>query len=226
MKSVLKIVISKIIAIASLIYAPSKHINGMALNISTTISTISHLTKEKFSCVCGIDYVFLHCFKTLIYNEHLRMLKKILSISGKPGLYKLVSTSKTITLVESLIDKKRIPTYSQEKIVSLGEIAIYTTEDEIPLKEVFTKIKEKENGEKIADENKSNNNKLFSYFETILPTYDKEKVYASDIKKIVNWYNLLIENNIDFEAEEPLLDSDDDKKDESTEEPTEKNTEE
>lgn len=130
------------------------------------------------------------------------MLKKILSISGKPGLYKLVSTSKTITLVESLSDKKRMPIYSQEKIVSLGEIAIYTSEDEIPLKDVFVKIKENESGGKIGDENKSDNSKLFSYFETILPTYDKEKVYASDIKKIVNWYNLLIENDIDFEVEE------------------------
>lgn len=145
------------------------------------------------------------------------MLKKILSISGKPGLYKLVSTTKTITLVESLIDKKRIPTYSQDKIVSLGEIAIYTTEDEIPLKDVFAKIKENENGGKIAEENKSNNNKLFSYFETVLPTYDKEKVYASDIKKIVNWYNLLIENNIDFEEEEPIEGSEADKEDEATE---------
>ncbi len=145
------------------------------------------------------------------------MLKKILSISGKPGLYKLVSTTKTITLVESLIDKKRIPTYSQDKIVSLGEIAIYTTEDEIPLRDVFAKIKEKENGGKIADEHKSSNNKLFSYFETVLPTYDKEKVYASDIKKIVNWYNLLIENNIDFEVEEPIEGSEADNKDESTE---------
>ena len=145
------------------------------------------------------------------------MLKKILSISGKPGLYKLVSTTKTITLVESLIDKKRIPTYSQDKIVSLGEIAIYTTEDEIPLKDVFAKIKENEKGEKIADEHKSSNSKLFSYFETVLPTYDKEKVYASDIKKIVNWYNLLIENNIDFEVEEPIEGSEADNKDESTE---------
>ena len=145
------------------------------------------------------------------------MLKKILSISGRPGLYKLVSTNKTITLVESLIDNKRIPTYSQDKIVSLGEIAIYTTEDEIPLKDVFSKIKENENGEKIANEHKSSNNKLFSYFETVLPTYDKEKVYASDIKKIVNWYNLLIENNIDFEVEEPIEGSEADKKDESSE---------
>lgn len=150
------------------------------------------------------------------------MLKKILSIAGKPGLYKLVSTSKTLTLVESLIDKKRIPIYPQEKIVSLGEIAIYTMEDEIPLKDVFTKIKESEDGGKIADEHKSNNKKLFSFFETVLPTYDKEKVYASDIKKIVNWYNLLIENNIDFEVEEPIEGSDADKDEENAEESTEK----
>ena len=130
------------------------------------------------------------------------MLKKILSISGKPGLYKLVSTSKTITLVESLIDQKRLPIYPQEKIVSLGEIAIYTSDDEVPLKDVFAKMKENENGEKISDDNKSNNAKLFSYFETVLPTYDKEKVYASDVKKIINWYNLLIENDIDITAEE------------------------
>ena len=145
------------------------------------------------------------------------MLKKILSISGKPGLYKLVSTSKTITLVESLIDKKRLPIYPQEKIVSLGEIAIYTSTDEIPLKDVFVKIKEAENGEKIADEHKSSNKNLFSYFETVLPEYDRDKVYASDIKKIVNWYNLLIDNNLDFEVEEPL---DTDKKDEETNEDT------
>ena len=138
------------------------------------------------------------------------MLKKILSVSGKPGLYKLVSTSKTITLVESLIDGKRFPIYTHEKIVSLGEIAIYTSEDEIPLKDVLVKIRENENGGKISDDKKSSSKELFSYFETILPTYDKEKVYASDIKKIVNWYNLLIDNDIDFETEEKATSEDDD----------------
>ena len=138
------------------------------------------------------------------------MLKKILSVSGKPGLYKLVSTSKTITLVESLIDGKRFPIYTHEKIVSLGEIAIYTSEDEIPLKDVLVKIRENENGGKISDDKKSSNKELFSYFETILPTYDKEKVYASDIKKIVNWYNLLIDNDIDFETEGKATSEDDD----------------
>ncbi len=144
------------------------------------------------------------------------MLKKILSVSGKPGLYKLVSTSKTITLVESLIDGKRFPIYTHEKIVSLGEIAIYTSEDEIPLKDVLVKIKENENGGKISDYKKSSNKELFSYFETILPTYDKEKVYASDIKKIVNWYNLLIDNDIDFETEEKAASDDDASKQEET----------
>ena len=144
------------------------------------------------------------------------MLKKILSVSGKPGLYKLVSTSKTITLVESLIDGKRFPIYTHEKIVSLGEIAIYTSEDEIPLKDVLVKIRENENGGKISDDKKSSNKELFSYFETILPTYDKEKVYASDIKKIVNWYNLLIDNDIDFETEEKATSDDDASKQEET----------
>ena len=144
------------------------------------------------------------------------MLKKILSISGKPGLYKLVSTSKTITLVESLIDEKRLPIYPQEKIVSLGEIAIYTSEEEVPLKDVFMKIKEKENGGKISDDKKSGNKELFAYFETILPTYDKEKVYASDVKKIISWYNLLIENNIDFETEETDAKNENDTETEAT----------
>lgn len=143
------------------------------------------------------------------------MLKKILSVSGKPGLYKLVSTSKTITLVESLIDGKRFPIHSQEKIVSLGEIAIYTTDDEIPLRDVFVMIKEKEEAGKISEDKKNSNSALFSYFETILPNYDREKVYASDVKKIVNWYNLLIENNIDFETDENKEDKTDDEEETS-----------
>ena len=79
-------------------------------------------------------------------------------------------------------------------------------------------IKETENGGKIADEHKSSNKNLFSYFETVLPEYDRDKVYASDIKKIVNWYNLLIDNNLDFEVEEPLDTLDADKKDEESKE--------
>lgn len=154
------------------------------------------------------------------------MLKKILSISGKSGLFKLVSTSKTITLVESLIDGKRLPIYPQEKIVSLGEIAIYTSEEEVPLKDVFVKIKEMEDGGKISDDKKSSNADLFAYFGTVLPTFDKEKVYASDIKKIVNWYNLLIENEIDFETEENKLDAEESAAEEKETETTTEESEE
>ncbi len=131
------------------------------------------------------------------------MLTKILSVSGKPGLYKLISTSKNLNIVESLLDGKRIPVYLTEKVVALSDVSIYTTEEDMPLREVFQKIKEKENGEKTVLGSKSSNGEVFRYFEEILPNYDTEKVYASDIKKILNWYNILINSGIDFNQEEP-----------------------
>lgn len=130
------------------------------------------------------------------------MLTKILSVSGKPGLYKLISTSKNLNVVESLLDGKRFPVYMTEKVIALSDVSIYTTEDDIPLYKVFQKIKEKENGEKAALGSKSSNKEVFAYFEEVLPNYDTDKVYASDIKKLLSWYNILIENNIDFEPEE------------------------
>lgn len=129
------------------------------------------------------------------------MLNKILSVSGKPGLYKLISTSKNLNVVESLLDGKRIPVYISEKLVALSDVSIYTDENDVPLRDVFKKMKENEGGNKVALLSKSSNKDFFNYFETILPDYDKERVYASDIKKIINWYNLLIDNNIDFEIE-------------------------
>ncbi len=131
------------------------------------------------------------------------MLTKILSVSGKPGLYKLISTSKNLNIVESLLDGKRIPVYLTEKVVALDDVSIYTTGQDMPLREVFRKIKEKENGEKSVLGSKSSNGEVFRYFEEILPNYDTEKVYASDIKKILNWYNILINSGIDFEQVEP-----------------------
>lgn len=129
------------------------------------------------------------------------MLTKILSVSGKPGLYKLISTSKNLNVVESLADGKRIPVYLSEKAVALSDVSIYTEENDVPLKEVFVKIKEKENGKKVTLDAKAQNKDLFAYFAEVLPTYDREKVYASDIKKLINWYNILIDHNIDFETE-------------------------
>lgn len=127
------------------------------------------------------------------------MLTKILSISEKPGLYRLVSTGKNLNIVESLIDGKRIPIYLTEKVIALSDVSIYTTESDVPLREVLSKIKEKENGEKASISKKSSSKEIFAFFEEVLPTYDKDKVYASDVKKIISWYNALIEANIDFE---------------------------
>ncbi len=121
------------------------------------------------------------------------MLKKILSISGKPGLYELVSQGKNMLIVENLKEKKRMPAYSHEKIISLADIAIFTDEDEVPLKKVLNSIKEKENGVKSSLDPKSDNKKLREYFATVLPNFDRERVYPTDIKKIVSWYNILIE---------------------------------
>jgi hypothetical protein len=118
-------------------------------------------------------------------------LKKILAISGKPGLYVLVAQTKSGALVESLIDKKRIPAFATDRISSLEEISIFTTDEETPLKEVFKTIYQKENGGACPIDSKTDNNKLKSYFAEVLPDYDAERVYVSDMKKVFNWYNLL-----------------------------------
>jgi hypothetical protein len=131
------------------------------------------------------------------------MLKKILSISGKSGLFKLISQGKNMIIVESLIDKKRTPSYSHEKVVSLGDIAIFTEDEEVPLREVFDKIKTKENGSVVSVDPKSDAKLLQTYFAEVLPDFDRERVFPSDIKKVIIWYNLLINNGItDFKEEE------------------------
>lgn len=131
------------------------------------------------------------------------MLKEILSITGKPGLYKLISQGKNMIIVESLIDKKRVPCYAHEKVVGLGDIAIFTNNGEVSLGEVFEKIKNKEAVSIASVDPKSEPIILQKYFEEILPDFDKERVFPSDIKKIVSWYNLLIKNEItDFVEKE------------------------
>jgi len=131
------------------------------------------------------------------------MLKTILSISGKPGLYKLVSRGKNMLIVESLADKKRFPAYGNEKIVSLGDIAIYTEEDDVPLSEVLTAMKKKENGAVVAlDLKKVSTDNLFAYLAEILPDFDRDRVHASDVKKLISWYNILVNSGMtDFEEE-------------------------
>jgi len=122
-------------------------------------------------------------------------LEKILSISGKPGLYQLKAQTRSGFVAESLADGKKIAVNLRHNVSMLSEIAIYTTSDEIPLPEVFEKIFEKENGEKSMD-HKESKGKLESYFAEILPEYDQDRVYSRDIKKIFQWYNLLIDNGI------------------------------
>lgn len=130
------------------------------------------------------------------------MLKTILSISGKPGLYKLVSQAKNMLIVESITpEKRRMPAYGNEKITSLADIAMYTNDSEKPLWEVLTSIKEKENGAVASiDPKKAGTAELGNYFAEILPDYDRERVYMADIKKLISWYNILVTNGItDFE---------------------------
>lgn len=128
-------------------------------------------------------------------------LKDILSISGKPGLYKFVSQAKNGIIVESISDNKRIPAYAADKVSALDDIAIFTATGEIKLSEVFDKIWEKENGDKAID-HKVDPAELKTYFEEILPDYDKDRVYVSDIKKVFNWYNLLNEHEMLIPSED------------------------
>lgn len=128
-------------------------------------------------------------------------LDKILSIGGKPGLYKLLTQTRTGFVGESLLDGKRVSVGLRNNVSVLSEIAIYTLEEEIPLREVFQKIKAKENGGKTAVHHKDDKLKLEEYFFEVLPNYDEDRVYTSDIKKIVQWYNILHDNGIvDFTA--------------------------
>jgi len=123
-------------------------------------------------------------------------LDKILSIGGKPGLYKLLTQTRTGFVVESLLDGKRITVSMRNNVSILSEIAIYTLEEEVPLKEVFQKISDKESGKKTAISHKAEKIQLEEYFFEILPNYDEDRVYAGDIKKIIRWYNILVDNKI------------------------------
>jgi len=130
-------------------------------------------------------------------------LEKILSVAGKPGLYKLITQTRTRFVAESLLDGKRITVSLRSSVSVLSEIAIYTLEEEVPLRDVFKKIQEKENGGKTSIGHKEEKIKLEEYFFEVLPNYDEDRVYVSDIKKVIQWYNILVDNDItDFSSEE------------------------
>ena len=130
------------------------------------------------------------------------MLKRILSISGRPGLFRLVSQGKNMLIVESLQNAKRPPAYAHDKVVSLGDIAIYSNDEDTPLSQVFEMIKEKNNGESV-DVNKMDGSELRAFFKEVMPDFDDERVHTSDIKKVFSWYNQLIAAGItDFKENE------------------------
>ncbi|MDG1041287.1 MAG: DUF5606 domain-containing protein [Flavobacteriaceae bacterium] len=129
-------------------------------------------------------------------------LDKILSIAKKPGLYKLIAQSRGGFIAESLLDQKRISVSITSNVSLLSEIAIYTLAEELPLKEVFLKVFEKENGGQASTSPKASKDDLEAYFFSVLPDYDEDRVYPSDIKKIISWYNLLHQHKLlDFKTE-------------------------
>jgi hypothetical protein len=123
------------------------------------------------------------------------ILKDIMAISGEPGLFRFIAQGKNAIIVEHIETKKRSSAYSSAKVSSLEDIAIFTENEDMPLGKVFDLIFEKESGGPAVD-SKSDNNKLRSWFEGILPEYSKDKVYNSDIKKVAHWYNILHKLNL------------------------------
>jgi uncharacterized protein DUF6852/uncharacterized protein DUF5606 len=125
-------------------------------------------------------------------------LDKIIAVAGKPGLFKVLSQAKGRLIVESLTDKKRLPIGATQTINALQEIAIYTYDEEVPLREIFVTIYAKEKGKTTINPN-DNGAVLTKYFKEILPNFDDERVYTSNIKKLLKWYNELVAVNFDFE---------------------------
>ena len=132
------------------------------------------------------------------------MQQTILSIAGKPGLYKLVSRGRANLIVETLDEAhKRMPAFATDRVTSLADIAIYTDADDVPLMTILASLRDKEQGKEVSlNYKKVSSKELREYFAEILPDFDRERVHDSDIKKLLQWYNILIKNGItDFESE-------------------------
>lgn len=127
------------------------------------------------------------------------MLREILVITGKPGLYRLITRGKNIIIVESLTDNKRMPVHLHDKIVSLDDIYFFTNKSKESVGEIFLKIQEKEKGKFVSiDYSKASPDELRAYLEEVLPDFDRERVYTDDIIKLLKWHDLLINNGIPF----------------------------
>jgi dephospho-CoA kinase len=146
------------------------------------------------------------------------MQQTILAIAGKPGLYKLVSRGKNNLIVEALdATHRRQPAFGSDRITSLADIAMFTDTEDVPLMDVLESLKTLENGKKSSvDYKKASGDELRDYFAKVLPTFDRDRVHSSDIKKLIQWYNILVENGItDFKEEMKPTEGDniDDRKD-------------
>ena len=125
------------------------------------------------------------------------MLKNILAITGKPGLYRLVNRGSNMLIVESLLDGKRMPTYARDKIISLADVSMYTTGDDIELWKVLEAACKKEDGKPCAiDAKKADNKVVLAWFDEVLPDWDRDRVYPTDVRKLISWYNILINAGI------------------------------
>jgi hypothetical protein len=140
-------------------------------------------------------------------------LKKIISVSGKPGIYKILATGRSAVIVESLIDGKKVPVPTTQKISTLAEISIFTTEEDVLLKEVLTKMKDYYKGE-VSIDGKSDKKVLRDEVKKFLPNYDADRVHDSDLRKLFSWYNILQSKSM-LEFVEP--EKEEEKKDEKEE---------
>lgn len=120
------------------------------------------------------------------------MLKEILSITGKPGLFRIVSNGKNMLVVEDLISGKRMPAHGREKIISLGDVAMYTDKGEVPLSDVLENVREYASGKEVDIKKMLADGTIRDVFARVLPDYDRDHVYTSDMKKLFSWYNILI----------------------------------
>lgn len=124
------------------------------------------------------------------------MIRKILSIAGKPGLFRLVTQGKNMLIVEALLTGKRSPVYAHDKVISLADISIYTTEGDLPLAEALDKLRSKAEGKPVDVKGFANDQAIRDYFREALPEFDDDRVYTTDIKKLMSWYNILLQAGI------------------------------
>lgn len=135
--------------------------------------------------------------------NYFNMTERILSIAGKSGLFKLISQGKNMLIVEEIATGKRRPAYMRDKVMSLADIAMYTTEEDVPLYTIYDNIKKLEDGKAVDMTALKDDDAVRDYFAKVLPDFDRERVYTSDIRRALSWYNQLVNAGItDFVAAE------------------------